>query len=190
MRKLFTLIVAPLMLAATMVALAPASSPVLAPTRAEANVAPCSVHTSQASYTTSTPVTYRLIAHVCLEDSGVNWRSRAHYHCTRDGQPWDGCRLNYWLVTDYRPLDVNPFEENTVTRVYHAQPGGPSTCDGDSSNAGYFSDSSPQWNGWWEYHVNIRAASIGDQVRFCLANATTRLEDITTVVRSPEHSPA
>ena len=147
-------------------------------------------HIRVAHYLTAANNDYELFAHNCLEDTtavdGSHFiNSRTHWHCTRNGVAWDGCRLNSRLeVQYYSSLGWLAFDR-TVNDM--SEPGGSYTCTMDSSdnNLGFFDDSNTRFS----YQTNSNPTSLlrgaakdPDNARFCLADGTTQLVDVTNSV--------
>jgi hypothetical protein len=145
-------------------------------------------HIRIAHYLTAGGNDYELFTHNCLgvdNSSLYPYRARVHWHCTRNGVAWDGCRINTELtVQGYTGawLDYS----TTVNDV--SSPGG--SYD-PNSGAGWFDDSTT----YVSFNTNacgvqIRGASHDpDNARFRLADGTTKLVDVTNSVSGTYNTP-
>jgi len=134
-------------------------------------------------------VKYRMYAHNCLEDyTAVNGdhfiNSRTHWHCTRNGASWDGCRVNDTLEVQHYAGGWVSFAR---TANDMSEPGGGYTCTMDSTdnNLGFFDDSNTRTS--FQTNSNptdlLRGAAVDpDNMRFCLADGTTVVRDVTDSV--------
>lgn len=145
----------------------------------------CAGHTLVASYTTGSNNTYQMFAHNCVDDLVGEYKARTHWHCYRNGASWDGCRVNARLIVQF--FSGGSWQDSSATIQDVSNPGGGSTCTADSTdnNLGFFSDSSTSVslaNDFVGGTLIRGAAKDPDNMRFCLADGSTVLRDVTNSV--------
>lgn len=151
----------------------------LSATPAQAAVVACAPHTFIASHTTSGGNDYLLQAHMCGDRDINSSNARAHWHCSRNGFPWDGCRINTELLVQYYN---NGWLDAPQTSKTIANPGGSYNC---STGAGFFIDSTTSTSHPFDFvddSLLRGAAKDPDNMRFCLADGSTVVKDVTNSV--------
>lgn len=162
-----------------------AATLVAAPARADSGITAVSGHQLIKQYTTAGGNTYRMDAHLALgfndaSGGGHGWHARVHYHCTRNGAVWDGCRIQ------------------TRISIQRLISGGIWQVQG-SSSTDYQSYPQP-FEDWFSNSNTLTSTSIiygqgqatiraiihePDAVRFRLADGTTALFDAISGATSP-----
>jgi hypothetical protein len=91
-----------------------------APPAQAGTVIACNGHRQIAFHETAGGNRYQLFAHNCIDDTlslGSHWyQARTHWHCYRNGSPYDGCRLNTRLTIQTFSL-ISGWVDETSTRA-------------------------------------------------------------------------
>jgi hypothetical protein len=164
-----------------------------APPAQAGTVIACNGHRQIAFHETAGGNRYQLFAHNCIDDTlslGSHWyQARTHWHCYRNGSPYDGCRLNTRLTIQTFSL-ISGWVDETSTYTDVSNPGGSYSCAGSGGpNTGFFTNSSTLESVSFNPNAGerIRGAGIDpDNMRFCLADGSTVLKDVTNSV-SQDH---
>jgi hypothetical protein len=143
-------------------------------------------HIRVSHYTTAAGNYYEILAHNCLEENAVageHWyNSRTHWHCLRNDVSWDGCRINSRLAVQ-KYISGTGWSTNSITEKDVTNPTTTANCTGGFSNGGFFSDSTTEESYQTYFDGLIRGvATDPDNVRFCLADGTSVVVDVTDSV--------
>lgn len=181
MKKLRSLLITALVLAGLSLVSTPATAAVPSSTQA---VVACAGHVVTASYTTAGGNLYQMQNHNCGDADVNSSNARTHWHCLRNGASWDGCRVNTELLVQFFSTG-GIWTDATQTSKTIANPGGSYTCNGSGSNPGFFQDSTTSTSYPFDFANGTLlrgAAKDPDNARFCLADGSTVIRDVTNSV--------